>query len=152
MVVQPGRTVEVEAAISTRPIELDPIEVVAVRSRYLEQSGFYERATTTWGSQFTRDEFEEIDPVAVSDVFYRVPGIAVATGPYGKQAVSRRRSGFGGGNCVLQTYLDGVAVSDFDIDILAPEHIEAIEVYQGLATPIQYRSGCGVVLIWTRRG
>jgi hypothetical protein len=49
---------------------------------------------------------------------------------------------------------------DWDLDQLRPEHIEGIEVHQGLAAPIEYRNlinpdgtyPCGVVLIWTTRG
>ena len=148
----PVWTVEIAAAISSRAIELAPIEVVAVRSRFLEQSGFYDRGEVTWGSQFTREDFEAIDPVWVSDMFYRVPGVTVQHGPLGAQVISCRRTGFGEGDCVLQAYLDGIPVDDFDIDMLSPPQIEAIEVYRGLAVPIQYPSRCGVVLIWTRRG
>lgn len=150
VVIQPGRTVEIAATISTRPIPLDPIEVVAVRSRYLEQTGFYERRDGGWGNQISRQDFEDINPISTTDVFYTVPGVSVSSAG---EVISLRTTGFGQTGCVLQTYLDGVAVDDFDLNILPPEQIEAVEVYQGLAVPIQYpQGGCGIVLVWTRRG
>ena len=42
----------------------------------------------------------------------------------------------------------------WDLDNMDPESLEAVEVYRGIATPIQYQMGlnsCGVVLLWTRR-
>jgi hypothetical protein len=36
-------------------------------------------------------------------------------------------------------------------DVIAPEQIEGVEVYNGANAPLQYQSNCGVVLIWTRR-
>ena len=48
---------------------------------------------------------------------------------------------------------------DCDLDLVRPDDLQALEVYQGAATPIEYRQptdpdgtpACGVVLIWTRR-
>jgi hypothetical protein len=41
-----------------------------------------------------------------------------------------------------------------DFNLLSPDVIEAIEVYVGASTPVQFRNetGCGVLLIWTRHG
>ena len=38
----------------------------------------------------------------------------------------------------------------WDFDSIPPEYLEAMEVYQGLGTPIQYGPACGVVLFWSR--
>ncbi len=43
---------------------------------------------------------------------------------------------------------------DWNLDRVSPQEVEAIEVYQHVATPIEFTSlfsACGVVLIWTRR-
>ena len=74
VIVQPGKTVEIAASMSARPIDLDPITVV-VRSRALEQNGFYRRARASWGSKLTRADLNEIDPIRISDVFRRLPGV-----------------------------------------------------------------------------
>ena len=61
LIVQPARTVELSATMFTQPIELEPIEVT-VRSRFLEQNGFYRRAERGRGRHFTRENLDAIDP------------------------------------------------------------------------------------------
>jgi len=167
VIVQPERTVEIAASMSARPIELDPITVV-VRSLTLERNGFYRRSNTSWGSQLTRKDLDEIDPILVSDVFRRLPGVRVEGG-----AIMGRLVGFGD-RCQLRIFLDGLpmgssfslipdtTVADgalsqaptstefWDFDAIPPDYLEGVEVYQGLGTPIQYGPACGVVLFWTR--
>ena len=141
--------------MSTQPIELEPITVV-VRSRFLEQSGFYRRAERSFGRQFTRDDLEKIDPFITSDVLRRVSGIRLEFDPQNQDrvfATSRRSTSFSQGPCVLPVYVDDVRQFEFDLNQIPAEWIEAMEVYQGIATPAQYnRDGCGAVLIWTQRG
>lgn len=162
LTVPPGRTVEVYLSMSAQPIELEPIEVV-VGSGYLERNGFYRRARSGWGSRFTRQDVDVIDPGFVSDLLWRAPGVTVQRGPRGVQAVSRRRrpvSTDDGRSCRLRPYLDGMPMFDWDFDLVPPEDLEGVEVYQGMAAPIEYRNlldpdgshPCGVLLIWTRRG
>ena len=76
VVVHPGRTLEVEASISTDPIELEPIQV-AVRSSYLERNGYYLRERNSMGRFFDRAELDEIFATSLTDVLQRVPGIAI---------------------------------------------------------------------------
>ena len=152
LIVRPGRTVEVYASMSAEPIELEPVEVT-VRSRYLERNGFYRRARTAWGRQFTRRDLDAINAMFVSDLVWRVPGVSLRRTWTGVQAVSRRSASLSRGPCRLQTYLDGMPLFDSDLDIITPEDLEAVEFYHGPGTPIQYsHHPCGVVLLWTRRG
>ena len=60
-----------------------------------------------------------------------------------------RQTGFGN-TCQLRIFVDGLPADGWDIDSIPPEYLEAMEVYQGLAVPIQYGPSCGVVLIWLR--
>ena len=161
VIVQPDKTVEIAASMSARPIELDPITVV-VRSRVLEQNGFYLRSRDSWGSKLTRADLDEIDPIRISDVFRRLPGVRVEQG-----RVLGRMTGFGQ-TCQLRIFLDGLPMGSsivpsavdsidattpmWDFDSIPPEYLEGMEVYQGLAVPIQYGPACGVVLLWTRGG
>jgi outer membrane receptor protein involved in Fe transport len=165
LILQPGRTVEVAPTMVTQPIELEPIQVT-VRSRFLDQNGFYQRSEQAVGTQFTAREIEAVNPSSISDVIRgRVPGVRIRVGAYGpagvsagpaqgsvSQAVTRGI----GGLCVMGVYRDGVPEKqDLDLDQIPPEQIEAIEVFTGLEVPVQYSSGangCGVILIWTRRG
>ncbi len=155
LIVQPGRTVELSATMFTKPIELDPI-AVTVRSRFLEQSGFYRRAERAFGRQFSSQDLEKIDPFQTSDILRRVTGIRLGFDPENQDRVyarSRRGSSFSQGPCTLPIYIDDVRAFDLDLNQVPPEWIEAMEVYQGISAPAQYnRDGCGAILIWTRRG
>jgi len=150
VIVQAGRTVEINASMSAQPIELEPIEVT-VRSVYLERNGFYRRSRL-WGKQFTRADLDEINPMRLSDILWRVPGVRVQRRGFDAVAVSGRATSLSLGSCVLPVYVDGVRALDADLDRFPPQWIGAMEVYHGIGTPIQYsRLGCGVVLLWTRR-
>ncbi|MGD8279567.1 MAG: carboxypeptidase regulatory-like domain-containing protein, partial [Gemmatimonadota bacterium] len=158
VVVHPGRTIDVLASMSTEPIPLDPIEVVAVRSEYLERNGFYDRAIRNWGTQFGPAELESLLPERLSDLIYYANGVVVQQGNQpGSTAkvMSVRRYGEG---CQLDVYVDNVRRPDsYDFNEIPPMQVEALEIYQGLDTPVNFRrrsseSGCGVVLIWTKRG
>ena len=158
--IEAGRTMEVYASLSTRPIELEPIEVT-VGSPYLERSGFYRRARAGSGYVLTRRDFEMMELIELADVFARVPGVAVERTRQGTRVVTRRERGRQmPGFCLLRAYLDGVPVIDFDVNQVAPDAVEGLEIHQGLSAPIEYRNltdpdgtnPCGVVLIWTTRG
>ncbi len=158
--LEPGKTMEVHVSMTTRPIELEPI-VVTVGSGYLDRSGFFRRARYAGGSRFTGRDVERLQAQVVSDLVTRVPGVTVQIGQRGTEIVTRRRLDTGdGGPCYLRLYLDGIPMFDWDLDLVRPEDIDGLEVYQGLGAPAEYRNlvdpdgtfPCGVVLIWTRRG
>ena len=155
LIVQPGRTAELSATMSTQPIELEAIEVT-VRSRYLEQNGFYRRTRRYWGKQFTGAELDAMNLMVLSDLFWRVPGMTVRYDINGAaKAWSRRSRSFQApGGCALDVYLDGMKLPGWDLDAVAPWNLEGVEVYRGLDAPARYRfglnGGCGVVLLWTK--
>jgi hypothetical protein len=156
VVVQPGRTVELLTTLVEQPIELEAIQVT-VRSRYLEQNGFYNRRDVGRGVHFTPYDIERIDPIEISDLLReRVPGIRIQYGQGGEaRVVSRRSITPTLGPCVLPVYIDGVRAFDQDLDRYPPEQIEAMEIYPGIGTPIEFiahSNPCGLVLLWTRRG
>jgi hypothetical protein len=158
IVVQAGTTVELYVTMATEAIELAPIEVIA-GSAYLERTGFYQRVGSATGSRFTRRDVEAINPILMSDLLRRAPGVAVGQGRTRAELLSRRRSAVAGEPCLLRAYLDGMAMIEWDVDLIRPDDLAAVEVYQGLGVPIEYRNRadpdgeypCGVVLIWTRR-
>jgi len=150
VVLQPGATVEMSVNLATRAIELAPIEVT-VRSGYLERSGFYRRAQKGWGTHFSPDDIARIDPLYTSDLIRgRVPGVRVVFEREATYAVSGRAESLSQGPCRMPVYVDGVPEFDDELDRLGPQWIEAMEVYHGAGTPIEY-GGCGVILIWTNR-
>jgi hypothetical protein len=171
-IVHPERTTSISTELTTEPIELEPIEVT-VRSRALEQSGFFDRMASGFGRQFTTEDIMEVEPTEFAEVLRgRVPGVRITYGMFGvapqtnpgdppalgptssNQAVAVARSTTGV-PCVLSVWIDGVLDrSGIDINQIDPLQVEAVEVYTGIETPAQYSRGdrCGVILVWTRRG
>jgi hypothetical protein len=157
--IEPGETIELHATLSTQAIELEPIEVL-VGSRYLDRNGFYRRSRQAIGTQFTRRDLIELDPIDVTEVLLRAPGVEMQVGRNGSHPVSSRREGaIGQGACRLRVYIDGVSLFEFDIGTLRPDDLEGIEVYHGASVPVEYQRlvdpdgvyPCGAVLVWTRR-
>lgn len=157
IVVHPERTVEVSTTMVTEPVQLEPIQVM-VRSTVLERNGFYERAERGWGHHFSPHDLHTIDALAVSEIVrWRVPGVTIEYDAQAgvMRAISRRSDTPAQGPCPLAVFVDGVPSITPDIDQIAPDHIEAIEVYNGVSLPIEFSTGpnvCGAVLLWTRRG
>ncbi|HSH74244.1 MAG TPA: carboxypeptidase regulatory-like domain-containing protein [Longimicrobiales bacterium] len=143
LIAQPGGTSDITVTMSVEPVELEPIEVTA-RSSFLERSGFYERADLAGNAQFSRRDFETIHPEYLSDLVRRVPGVILSGGV----ATSMRS----GSRCALPVYVDGIRATDSRLDRFAPEELEAVEVYHGTNTPIEYGNACGALLLWTRTG
>jgi hypothetical protein len=92
-------------------------------------------------------------------VQYYVDNVAMPTEELLDAAIEQRvRAAEQNGGTAAQTRSKKLNrdLPSFTIDHIAPEMIEAIEVYRGAAEiPIEYRttgSLCGVVLIWTRTG
>ena len=176
----PDRTTEVVIALSRQPVELTPVTII-VRSPLLEENGFYERKLSSGlsGRWITRDEIEKRNPTVLTDLFRDVSGSRVHDLGIGARVIRFNRTGPGGllgpragrdarenrilrlPGCQPQLYIDGRRHADttvngealiFDFNVVNPMIIEAVEIYVGNA-PVEFRSeGCGVVLIWTRRG
>jgi len=157
--VQAGTVLEVRASLATQPIVLEPIEV-RVGSRYLERSGYYRRSIVAMGTQYSRRDIDDMNAATMSDIIMRAPGVTTGT-VRGRTLVYSGRAGarLDEGSCRVRLYLDGVAMHDWDLEFLRPDDLEAIEIYHGASTPIEYQHlrdpdgvyPCGVVLIWTRR-
>jgi hypothetical protein len=149
--VLPAQTIETEIRLSTKPIELPPLEVT-VRSPRLEDAGFYQRRDE-WGRQgrfITRDLIERRNPQLLTDLLYNQPGLRVEYGGAGVRRVWVNRSQ----GCTPMFYLDGILSDNTNFDVARPETIEGIEIYVGANIPIQYKAmtDCGVIAVWTRRG
>lgn len=160
--VEAGEGIELEIRMSVEPI---PVEPVVVTGRVWHSSpdlrDFYERVrrgrTTGFGSFVTRAEIDRSSPFAASDVVRMLPGVRVV----------RTGGGPGSGNlirlsrgCIPAIYVDGTHINGFrpgeSLDnFVVPMDIEGIEVYRGSTPPVGGYfddRGCGLVLVWTRRG
>jgi hypothetical protein len=164
MSVGPGPPVDITVRLAADAIPLDPIEVVA-RSKSLERVGFYDRLRFgPHGHVFTQADIERLAPTQLSDLLRRDPAVAILTGGPGRNTVLFNRSvSMVGGlpGCEPAVFLDGILIQDqpggsprlLDFNRVTPYEVEAVELYIGPITPMQYtRTSCGSILIWTKRG
>jgi hypothetical protein len=126
---------------------------------------------TGGGTVFSREDIERRNPRQAIHLLSEVEGV-VATSVRNIPLLTSTRAFSGFGLCLMTVWVDGIMVvrggaGDLDElsdpntlptninDIVAVSNIEAIEVYHaGGRIPQEYwgsASGCGVVLIWSRR-
>ena len=144
---------------------LEPVEVTgAVVQQYLRDVGFARRKVLNQGTFVGREEIEErIGAVSnVTELLTGMPGVTVLDSKPGMigsmVVVDGMLSARGCGP--LRVFIDGflVSIEDFQSfgSLVRPEDVIAIEVYRRASEiPPEYggpESGCGVLLIWTRRG
>ncbi len=168
VVVAAGQTVTVEMRLSSHPIELEPLVVVAVR--YSSGGMLAEvrrRAESAWGTVLMGETLESRQRTATRTTdMLRDTGLEVYEN--GRVVFFRRTQ------CAPHVYLDGVRITrvprsgpipGFDhpieeaadaLNMVDPATLAAIEVYRGPAEiPGEFLDSdarCGVILLWTRRG
>lgn len=171
-----GRTLQVEVSLAAGAIPLDPI-VVTVESRPMSGTlrAVHDRMDrvrlTGGGTVFDRQDIERRNPRQVTQLLGEVHG--VQTGTFSNTPIITSTRAFSGfGVCLMTVWIDGILVirggtrgASEELssgsppanvnDFIAISNIEAIEVYHaGGRIPGEYwgsDSGCGVVLIWSRR-
>lgn len=158
---------ELEVRLAPNAVLLAPLEIVALAplgtSPVLEN--MTHRRLTGFGYQITKEDIEQRNPQAVTDMLIELPGVYAdrrGSGGSGRMIRFGRALPSGGGQCPVQVYLDGMLASrdaaggDVIIDELVnPLDVEAIEVFRGLSSiPPEFinpHSRCGVIAIWTKR-
>jgi hypothetical protein len=159
--------VEVLIRMAVTALALPPLEVVA-RSRapdpFLERSGYYERKAAGFGAFIEPDEIERRRPLNTSDLFHRISGVRVIMlgGIRGNDIrITRGEDPY----CPPRIYIDRVMVrrggrmdaNDTPLDaLIQPPNLHAIEIFRSPSeVPTEFGGqnvGCGVVVIWTKRG
>ena len=170
-----GGYITVEFYLRPEAIPLDSIHVEGERDnlerRHLEDAGFYERLERGFGYFITPEMIDRRPLSGLEDLFRvgNVPGLRLQPRPQGLVLcvmAPRPIDGPAGGVCGNipgacggpLTYVDGVQIATWEGGLDQVVHyndIAAVEVYTRFAgMPLQYSvpgSGCGVVLIWTRK-
>ncbi len=151
--LHPERTTAVEVALTVEAVALQPIRV-EVRSRYLENRGYYRRLDQGVVMRLlTRQTIEDRQSHLLSDAFAYIPGLRIDR-PTTHRAVLQAR------DCELAIFVDGIEWNpdiegSVNIDQIPPHWVEAAEVYWGSRTPPQFwgrnNGGCGSAVIWTRQ-
>lgn len=144
-----GRTVTQDVQLR-RIVTLDSIRVLAQRSRYREFE--FNRKANRFGKFYTVDSIEQRHPLYTSDLFRMTPGFKVAG--FALDAVvksSRGASSITRGECSPNIVIDGMPHQE--INLISPSDVGAMEIYRpGEPGPLQYNEGCGVIVIWSKRG
>ena len=156
LIVAGNDSLQVDLALETAGIELDPIEVTASTVRR-GMEDYARRRIAGFGRFFDAKDLEKAEGRRLSDLLVGVSGIRVVNRGVRSVLVSSRN------NCPMAVWLDGVQISGGsrrvtqDINEFPISQLEAIEVYGGSAgTPPELMGtgtgSCGTVVLWTRRG
>lgn len=165
----PGPSVAQEPAVDADTVErIDPVPLPPLRVEAAptaprgKMRGFHRRRRRHPGGVFIdRRQIERRNPRRLSDLVHAVAGLAPGPRPGGVEppALGNRRASPVPGRrpCRVRYFVDGAPYppgTGFRIDLLAPDDVEAIEIYRGASgVPARFdrrRDRCGVVVIWTR--
>lgn len=151
-------TLNVEIRMAVQPVALDSAIIVTAESSFAnaEIEGFHQRRVQ--GSGFGHFIYGEAirrgSGGRPTDLLRSVPGVRINSNRYGTGSIIHMRAG-----CVPALFVDGMEINRFSsaesLDhYLSVQDIEGIEVYRGIPPGVRFfdRRGCGVVLVWTRRG
>lgn len=137
-----------------RVVTLDSIAVVATRSRYPEFTEHRKAAVA--GKFFGPEDIARRHPALTSDLVRQVGGFTVDRSR-GKSTIVGGRGVARGSTCTANVVIDGMSLGRMSADAISvddvnPRDIGAIEIYrEGDIAPPEYSSGCGAVVIWTKR-
>jgi hypothetical protein len=134
---------------------MEPVLVLARRTRALERVGFERRRRLGFGYYFGPEEIDRIRPTKLTDVLRVTPGLMVRRGPYGNDVVTSIRKSVVWGGCMYY-YVDNIrwnSMTPGDINgYVSGRELVAVEVYPGAFVPVEYVGGaqnCGAIVIWT---
>lgn len=162
-----GTEVDMTIALSSAPVALDTVKVVADSFMSPALRGFEDRRSRGGGRFFTREDVAKMNPRVFTDILRRVPGLQIQSAGGSMNNSEAVRSGrieglFGSRVCNVLFYVNGSPFplqQDFTINhFVSPADVVGIEVYPGASEiPPQFETGafnprCGVVVIWTREG
>jgi hypothetical protein len=153
--VRPGGSTRIDVVMPEQAIELAPL-TVSVAEPFLDLQGFYRRAAGRNGRQYSREQLDDLEVDAVSDVVRSIPGVIASHDPQmASRVIATRPRGIrrGGTSCALTVFVDGIRALDHDINQVPSDWLVGVEVYLGAEAPAEYRvsGGCGAVLLWTKQ-
>lgn len=158
LIQRDGEVLILSIALDPDPLPTDRLEVtVERRKRYLDRTGFYDRAARGIGRYLTPDDLAQTAASRTADLIRRVPSIQLLAD---REPVFTRGGVRLGEACLPAVWVDGILLREggkpvaFNAVAPPPAHIDAIELYAGIGSvPIQWRgsnSPCGVIVFWTR--
>jgi|SRR5690349_3804555 len=163
--IRPGVTQRVALALGDSIQVLEPVTVETRYEPYLKRVGFDVRRRTAMGHFLDTTDIQRSGAVQFEEVLRMVPGVELR--PNGSSYVVELQRGEGqitnpalANYCPPSYFIDGVYFPQAPIQTpslpVVPEEVLAVEIYASLSSaPPQYQrldSGCGVILVWTKRG
>jgi len=148
----------------TVAVELEPtsqklaaVTVTGVGARRANGLRDFESRRTIGNGQFvTRDEIASHNTMRTSDVLRGKRGINIVRVNNGNFGVRFALYSHSKSKCTPDLWIDGVWSRDTEIDEIQANDIEAMELYESMATvPFQFTSHgktvpCGTIVLWTR--
>lgn len=155
----PTTPMSLDVVLESRQTFLDTVKVVGDRLYDSPQyRDFLQRKRSGFGYYADEQDLERYDPLYLSDIVRRYPGITVRGTAGNSQIYMRSPFMQGGGMCQPVIFLDGMmlaAVQGFSPDFFVPaQDIRGVEVYtraSGMPSQFQTLSGCGSIVVWTGR-
>jgi len=168
--VAAGERVRVEITLNPIVHQLTAVVVRAdsVVTALNDPTGFERRRRTEQGVFMTEEQIDRRRAISTEQLFLAVPNVRVDTGGIvliDRGVISYKRMLLGPAknqfeeqsiDCVgVQVFVDGAMMPQpFDVNLIPPQRIKAIELYRGPATtPLELRTPktvCGTLAIWTR--
>lgn len=136
-----GRTLRREVRLQN-VVSLEAMNVIGRRAKYASFEA--NRRLSQTGLFMSETEIAARHAVNTSDLLTRLPGFRILGSGAGAKVVSTR------GQCSPKIVIENL--HNQEINTIPPSLIGAIEIYPNSnQAPIQYRSTCGLILIWTKR-
>jgi hypothetical protein len=146
----------VRVNLSTLKAVLDTVRITSARIADFRGSGFEDRRRTGLGRYIAGDEIARRQPLSIAPLLRMFPGVRIDRDSSGFDTKILLRASVDDW-CYPAIYVNGHYMRDLDTDDLdawmRPSDILGIEVYAGVAAPVQYQqgmTGCGSILIWTK--
>ena len=151
-----GSDDSISIVLNELPEVMSAVAVSAVeRHRRQGIEDFFYRRARGLGVFFTHEEILKQRASTPSDLMRNTPGIRFIRVPSGKGVRFSTITTLRRVDCVPDLFLDGQRAPGMELDDVALNDIEAIEVYERISTlPAQFAPGnrtpCGAIVIWTR--
>jgi hypothetical protein len=152
--------VSVKIRMAVEAVALEPLVVIG-RVRYAngDLAAFYDRMErgrrSGLGRFVSRQDIEDRRPLHPTDLVRGHASIRTVRTRYGRGDALRMAGG-----CTPAIFIDGSHINRFNPDdslddYVAVHSIEGIEIYRGSSSQVgrfHDPRGCGLILVWTRRG
>lgn len=158
--VGPVERVSVKIRMAVRAVALEPLVVVGRASHAKgDLAGFYDRMErgrrSGLGRFVSRTEIEARMAIFATDLFRGHASVRTIPGRAGRGHALRMAGG-----CAPAIFIDGSYINRFNPDdslddYVTVQSIEGIEIYRGSMAHVDRfhdPRGCGLILVWTRRG